>query len=274
MSPSAQTNRSSSYGQPQTAAAAEIPKSTSPKWDSRNRPFISPAQLQQLRRADPSPHTPTKDFRSQPHDMLASSSTLTSSSQHTGPSSPAPPPKPPAHGRSTSFFSTFLGSRSSSNAEPVQSHHQHSQSLLVGRAATQRAGTDELGRIPTRDNPPPQPDIQPTPSRSSIDRRPTTQQQPAAPLHPEIRSVVGLTVAHAHKIYHSGPLVRRIERLPDGHRPTKDEGWREVWGQLGGTTFSIWDMKEIEDARQRGTEVPPTYINITDAVSLSFAFCG
>lgn len=40
---------------------------------------------------------------------------------------------------------------------------------------------------------------------------------------------------------------------------------------MGGTTFSIWDMQEIEEARQQGTEVPPTYINITDAVS--FLFC-
>jgi CCR4-NOT transcriptional complex subunit CAF120 len=87
-------------------------------------------------------------------------------------------------------------------------------------------------------------------------------------LHPEIRSVVTLTHAHAHKVYMSGPLVRRIERLPDGHHPIKDEGWRDVWAQLGGTTLSIWDMKEIDEASRQGREVPPTYINVTDAVSL------
>lgn len=235
----------------QLQPARDIPKSTSPIWDSRNRPFISPAQLQQLRRAEQlSPNTPNKDFSSS--DMLPSTSST--------------PPKPPAHGRSTSFFSTFLGKGSSSggNTSEGNSTHQHSQSLQVGRPPQRAGTTDELGRIPTRDNNK-APDIQPT-SRTSIDRRPTAAQPP--PLHPEIRSVVGLTVAHAHKIYHSGPLVRRIERLPDGHRPTKDEGWREVWGQLGGTTFSIWDMQEIEEARQQGTEVPPTYINITDAVSV------
>ena len=58
-----------------------------------------------------------------------------------------------------------------------------------------------------------------------------------------------------------------IERLPDGHSPTKDEGWRDVWAQLGGTTLSIWDMKEIDEASKQGKEVPPTYINVTDAVS-------
>lgn len=66
----------------------------------------------------------------------------------------------------------------------------------------------------------------------------------------------------------SGPLVRRVERLPDGHHPIKDEGWRNVWAQLGGTTLSIWDMKEIDEASKQGKEVPPTYINVTDAVSL------
>ncbi|KAF7424192.1 hypothetical protein PC9H_009495 [Pleurotus ostreatus] len=90
------------------------------------------------------------------------------------------------------------------------------------------------------------------------------QTQPA-PLHPEIRSIVQLTIAHAHKIYFSGPLVRRIERQPDGHRPSKDEGWTNVWAQLGGTTLSIWDMKQIEEANKHGKEVPPAYVNITDA---------
>ena len=68
----------------------------------------------------------------------------------------------------------------------------------------------------------------------------------------------------------SGPLIRRVERLPDGHHPIKDEGWRDVWAQLGGTTLSIWDMKEIDEASKQGKEVPPTYINVTDAVSLYF----
>ncbi|KXN80890.1 hypothetical protein AN958_06934 [Leucoagaricus sp. SymC.cos] len=94
--------------------------------------------------------------------------------------------------------------------------------------------------------------------------RQQSQPQPAS-LHPEIRSIVSLTVAHAHKIYFSGPLIRRIERQPDGQKPSKDEGWTEVWAQLGGTTLSIWDMKEIQEASRQGKEVPPTYVNVTDA---------
>lgn len=110
----------------------------------------------------------------------------------------------------------------------------------------------------------------PTPTSS----QPVNKPQPPAPgqtppLHPEIRSVVGLTIAHAHKIYFSGPLVRRVERQPDGQRPHKDEGWTEVWAQLGGTILSIWDMKEVQEASRQGKEVPPTYINITDAVCVA-----
>ena len=96
-------------------------------------------------------------------------------------------------------------------------------------------------------------------------------QATAPPLHPEIGSVVQLTIAHAHKIYFSGPLVHRFERRPDGHTPHKEQGWTEVWAQLGGTTLSVWDMKEIQEASKQGREVPPSYINVTDAVS-NFSF--
>ncbi|KAJ2922558.1 hypothetical protein H1R20_g14542, partial [Candolleomyces eurysporus] len=107
-------------------------------------------------------------------------------------------------------------------------------------------------------------------SSTPASSQPVNKPQPGAPgqtpsLHPEIRSVVGLTIAHAHKIYFSGPLVRRIERQADGQRPHKDEGWTEVWAQLGGTTLSIWDMKEVQEASRQGKEVPPAYVNVTDA---------
>lgn len=88
-----------------------------------------------------------------------------------------------------------------------------------------------------------------------------------AALHPEIRSVVQLTLALTHKVYYSGPLIRRIERQTDGHAPHRDEGWVEVWAQLGGTKLSIWEMRAVREASQQGREVPPTYVNVTDAVS-------
>ncbi|KAF4613981.1 hypothetical protein D9613_007907 [Agrocybe pediades] len=107
---------------------------------------------------------------------------------------------------------------------------------------------------------------QPTPTNAtSVPDKPQPPQVAPAPLHPEIRSVVQLSIAHAHKVYFSGPLVRRYERQPDGQKPHKDEGWVDVWAQLGGTTLSIWSMKEIQEASKQGKEVPPSYINVTDA---------
>jgi CCR4-NOT transcriptional complex subunit CAF120 len=91
-----------------------------------------------------------------------------------------------------------------------------------------------------------------------------------APLHPEIRSVVSLVVAHTRKIYFSGPLVYKFDRNPDGSKPYKDDGWREVWAELSGATLSIWDMGEVKIASQQGKEVPPSYVNITEAVRLLF----
>ena len=77
-----------------------------------------------------------------------------------------------------------------------------------------------------------------------------------------------LTLAHTRKIYFSGPLVRRFERQPDGQKPVKDDGWKEIWAQLSGTTLSVWDMADVEEASKQGKQVPPTYINVTDAVSV------
>ena len=95
---------------------------------------------------------------------------------------------------------------------------------------------------------------------------PSTEDPPLQNLHPEIRSVVSLSLAHKQKTYFSGPLIHKRERDPDGHKPHKDEGWREVWAQLSGPTFSIWDMEEVKFANQQGKEVPPSYINITETV--------
>lgn len=131
--------------------------------------------------------------------------------------------------------------------------------------------TNEFGRL---SNPPQQQQQQQTHSLSrrseSLDNNTPlpdpTQQQPAQ-LHPEIRSIIQLCTFHAHKVYFSGQLVKHVERQTDGRVVGKDEPWRKVWGQLGGTTLSIWDMDAIEEARQKGTEAPPSYLNVTDAVS-------
>ena len=72
----------------------------------------------------------------------------------------------------------------------------------------------------------------------------------------------------------SGELIKHTERLTDGKNVSRDEPWRRVWAQLGGTTLSVWDMEEIQLASKQGRQIPPAYINVTDAVSTVYQrFC-
>lgn len=197
-----------------------------------------------------------------------------------------------SHTRSSSFFS-FLSKQSSNTSHHHNASTDNGSSSPPGISSPPAAASLPPGQsTPSSQQPP---SIQPQPSyltqqqqqmartpavqsplaRDPASAQPSPPSQPPhpspppgpPPLHPEIRSVVHLTVALAHKIYFSGPLVRRIERQPDGNKPHKDEGWCEVWAQLGGTTLSVWDMKQIQEASKQGREVPPAYVNVTDAVS-------
>jgi CCR4-NOT transcriptional complex subunit CAF120 len=164
------------------------------------------------------------------------------------------------HLRNSSIFS-FRSSHKS----------HHSVETVPSQAARPTNGADEFGRSGSPGSQKSQTLTQNTITASNsgsqaLQRAGSVAVVPS--LHPEIRSIVNLTVAHAHKVYYSGPLVRRIERLVDGGKPSRDEGWTDVWAQLGGTTLSIWDMKKIDEANKQGREVPPTYLNMTDAVSL------
>jgi len=128
----------------------------------------------------------------------------------------------------------------------------------------------------------PQPQLQNKPLPPEQQQQPPLQPQPShdqqpspthdTPLHPEVRSIVSLTTAHMQKIYFSGPLVQILHKNPDGRKPHKDDGWRNVWAQLYGTTLCIWERGEVEVeiANQLGGEVPPLYVNITEAVRSPF----
>lgn len=157
------------------------------------------------------------------------------------------------HSRVSSFFSFRKNSASDIRPNVTRSLSGKDQSNgqnvnEFGRSVPPGAGAPVAGQghapasPPAGQNPQQQHTRTRTLSNTPSSNGAQTQTQPA-PLHPEIRSIVQLTIAHAHKIYFSGPLVRRIERQPDGHRPSKDDGWTNVWAQLGGTTLSIWDMK-------------------------------
>lgn len=186
----------------------------------------------------------------------------------------SPPVGKPTHGRASSFLGFSFRGRT--NSSP-----QQSATLPTVREGGANGSTDEFGasrpslssRANTVPNGTNNANTTTNDSSAAPMGNPTQQQgqpQPAGPgrqLHPEIRSIVQLSTAQAHKVYFSGPLVKHNERQPDGRIVGKEEPWREVWAQLGGTTLSVWGMKEIEEANRRGGEVPPSYLNITDAVS-------
>ncbi|CAK5268405.1 unnamed protein product [Mycena citricolor] len=199
--------------------------SASPQWDSRNQGYVSPARLRKLKETA----RPRPEFNS----------VMDNQSQRRPPLNSAPVTS--GHTRSSSFFSF---NRKGPQDPPAP---QRSQSYLLKPRSDSRMSHQQPAQS----------------TRSSLDH--SGNPGPPPPLHPEIRSVVQLTNAHAKKIYFSGPLVRHVERQPDGQKPSKDDGWTEVWAQLGGTTLSIWDMKEIQEASAQGREVPPTYVNTTDA---------
>ncbi|KAK0469710.1 uncharacterized protein EV420DRAFT_1661127, partial [Desarmillaria tabescens] len=237
-----------------TQLAPSPSTTTTPRWDSRNTSFISPTRLQELRA-----NTPRHHFTSSPQQQPLQSS------QPTSPLS-APPmdaaqrPQQQGHGRASSFFASFRKQQQQQHPDAQQNgpQVQRNPSLLSRTNSNNPIGP-----------PPPPPHHSETAAsgaqRPPIARSPTQANPNWLSEHPEIRSVVGLTIAHAHKIYFSGPLIRKIERGAEGQRPTKDEGWVEVWAQLGGTTLSVWDMKQIKEASQQGKEVPPAYVNTTDA---------
>ena len=222
--------------------------STTSQWDFRNRDLVPPSQLPQPRQTSPLSRELNSPER--PRSMITDSLPT-----HSSPLRPSLATTN-THTRSTSFFSFLKSNDNTPSTAPSRRLEPNPQ---------QSPQQDELGRlIPDKRQPP----LPSPPQNGTLERRPSLQASvPPQQLHPEIRSVVSLTHVHAHKVYMSGPLIRRIERLPDGHQPLKDEDWRDVWAQLGGTTLSIWDMKEIEEASKQGKEVPPTYINVTDAVS-------
>ncbi|KAG6910858.1 hypothetical protein DXG01_007174 [Tephrocybe rancida] len=165
-----------------------------------------------------------------------------------------PPLQNNGHSRTSSFFSF----RNKTSTPSQATGHPRSGSMGNGNGVGPGAG--EFGtttgpvQAPVAAQQQQQPSQPPPP-------QPTAAPQP---LHPEIRSVVQLTAAHSRKIYYSGPLVRRVERRTADQKQ-KEEVWFEVWAQLNGTTLSIWDMAQIQEASKQGKEVPPTYVNTTDA---------
>ncbi|EKM58341.1 uncharacterized protein PHACADRAFT_90445 [Phanerochaete carnosa HHB-10118-sp] len=274
---------------------SSISPSSSPRWDYRNSGFVSPSQLQLLKQQEFELQQQRLQQQQQHQDhepFPAQNGQHTSAAHAEAPQQPGmfrttsrPPQDAPApthgtqhtHSRTHSAFSFFKSKNHQSTPSTVSLSPQSAGELgeLRNGAAQQPApsASSTAPMSPAMPGPssreqPPQTPNQPlnnssAPVRTSIAGPPGPA--PLPPLHPEIRSIVQLTAAHGSKIYFSGPLIRRFDRQPDGQRPTKDEGWREVWAQLGGTILSLWDMKEIEEASKEGRQAPPSYLNVTDA---------
>jgi CCR4-NOT transcriptional complex subunit CAF120 len=230
------TSAMATYQQQHPQTAPHPPPSN---WDQRNSGFVPPTRMA---------HPPNKDLHS----------------------STPPAQRPQSTSTRSSFFS--FGRHKSSQSVGHGSATEHGQ--------TSRGPSDAQAQLQQQQSPPPQ-QQQPPQAPASEQQQPQQPPQPerrmsagaqqpaqAPPLHPELRSFVSLAFAHVHKIYFSGPLVRKIERSPDGNKPSRTDEWVDVWAQLGGTTLSIWEMKEIEQANKEGREVPPSYINVTDAVRI------
>ncbi|CAL1716672.1 unnamed protein product [Somion occarium] len=246
---------------------ASISPSSSPRWDSRNQGFISPAQLQQWKQQQrASTHDFPSDLQSPPPHQDPHPQLPMGAQSSAGPSTPAAPPAP-THTRTTSSFSLFKHKHSQQDTPqpPIPPNQQQNAPNDASKQSNvlKRRSPDKPLELSTSGDVPQTTGEQgaSAPNRTSTTRQP----EPLPPLHPEIKSIVNLTLAHGQKIYFSGPMVRKLERQPDGQKPAKDEGWRDVWAQLGGTTLSLWDMKEIEEASKQGRQVPPSYINVTDA---------
>lgn len=174
-----------------------------------------------------------------------------------------------APSRSSSFFA--FRSKPSMGSSPPNKLHRASSSNPQPPPLQQRSPPQgPISQAPLQNAPPPPPpqqqqqQQQPKPPQQTDDQQPSPTNDP--PLHPEIRSIVSLTMAHTQKIYFSGPLMHKLDRSPDGHRPQKDGAWHDVWAQLYGTTLSIWNMGEVKMANKQGREVPPSYVNVTEAV--------
>lgn len=85
----------------------------------------------------------------------------------------------------------------------------------------------------------------------------------------DLRSALHLHEAQKHKLYMEGYLLVRHALSVDGqpaHRPDQFRTWTECFVQLNGTVLSIWESRALAEAEAEGREVPPSFINITDAL--------
>ncbi|WFD29936.1 hypothetical protein MSPP1_000950 [Malassezia sp. CBS 17886] len=106
---------------------------------------------------------------------------------------------------------------------------------------------------------------------SLLDAHPTASGAPRLTFKSaDLRSALHLQEAQKSKLYMEGYLLVRHAFSVDGQPDNRAEhfrSWTECFVQLNGTVLSIWDAHALRMAEAEGREVPPSFINITDAVA-------
>lgn len=85
----------------------------------------------------------------------------------------------------------------------------------------------------------------------------------------DLRNALYLQEAQKQKLYMEGYLLVRHAFSVDGqpaHRPDQFRDWTECFVQLNGTVLSLWEVEALKQAETQGRYVPPSFINITDAL--------
>ena len=108
----------------------------------------------------------------------------------------------------------------------------------------------------------------PSPTGSTARSIRSTPQTPLTFKSQDLRSALSLQESQQKKLYMEGYLLKRDDLGTDGkplHVADEKRRWTECFVQLSGTVLSLWNVDQMKEAAKRGTEVPPTYINITDS---------
>jgi len=85
----------------------------------------------------------------------------------------------------------------------------------------------------------------------------------------DLRNALQLHEALGRKLYMEGYLLVRHALSVDGqpdHRSDHFSSWTECFVQLSGTVLSFWEASALDRATAQGSEVAPSFMNITDAM--------
>ncbi|SAM84830.1 uncharacterized protein UBRO_05971 [Ustilago bromivora] len=108
----------------------------------------------------------------------------------------------------------------------------------------------------------------PSPTGSTARSIRSTAQTPLTFKSQDLRSALSLQESQQKKLYMEGYLLKRDDLGTDGkplHVADDKRRWSECFVQLSGTVLSLWNVDQMKQAAKNATEVPPTYINITDS---------